>query len=96
MSVLATVERDLRGTALPARLYRDPEVLAQFPFYANIEKLLSGATRTTPQIPEYAQVDDIIGVACSKAIAEEMSAKAALDDAAAKVEDLMRKAGYYK
>ncbi|MBN1837505.1 MAG: sugar ABC transporter substrate-binding protein [Spirochaetales bacterium] len=76
--------------------YRDPDVLAKFPFYANIEKLLSGETRTTPQIPEYAQVDDIIGVACSKAIAGEMSAKAALDDAAAKVEDLMRKAGYYK
>jgi multiple sugar transport system substrate-binding protein len=76
--------------------YRNPEVLAQFPFYTNIEKLLSGETRTTPQIPEYAQVDDIIGVACSKAIAEERSAKAALDDAAAKVEDLMRKAGYYK
>jgi multiple sugar transport system substrate-binding protein len=87
----------LNGTiACRISTYHDPEILAKFPFYANIEKLLQGETKTTPQIPEYAQVDDIIGVACSKAIAGEMSAKAALDDAAAKIEDLMRKAGYYK
>jgi multiple sugar transport system substrate-binding protein len=73
----------------------DPEILEQFPFYANIEKSLEGGVKTTPQIPEYAQVDDIIGVACSKVIAEEMSAKEALDGAAEKVEELMKKAGYY-
>jgi ABC-type glycerol-3-phosphate transport system substrate-binding protein len=52
--------------------------------------------KTTPQIAEYAQVDDIIGVACSKVIAGEMGAKQALDQAAKDVEDVMRKAGYYK
>jgi len=75
--------------------YHDSEILVKFPFYANIEKLLSGGVKTTPQIPEYAQVDDIIGVACSKVIAGEMSAKEALDGAAKKVEALMKKAGYY-
>jgi len=75
--------------------YHDPEILDKFPFYTNIEKSLAGEAKTTPQIPEYAQVDDIIGVACSKVIAGEMSAKKALNDAAAKVEELMKKAGYY-
>jgi multiple sugar transport system substrate-binding protein len=76
--------------------YHDPEILKQFPFYTNIENLLKGVTKTTPQIPEYAQVDDTIGVACSKVIAGEISAKDALDDAAKKVEALMKDSGYYK
>jgi multiple sugar transport system substrate-binding protein len=76
--------------------YHDPEILAQFPFYTNIENLLKGVTKTTPQIPEYAQVDDIIGVACSKVIAGELSAKVALDAAAKKVEELMKSSGYIK
>lgn len=75
--------------------YHDPEILAQFPFYTSIEATLESGTKSIPQIPEYAQVDDIIGVACSKVIAEEMSAREALDDAAEKVEELMKKAGYY-
>jgi len=75
--------------------YNDPEILKQFPFYKNIEASLASAVKTTPQIPQYAQVDDIIGVACSKVIANEMSAKEALDDAAKRVEEVMRKAGYY-
>jgi len=75
--------------------FHDPEILEQFPFYTNIEKSLEGEVRTTPQVPEYAQVDDIIGVACSKAIAGQISAKEALDKAAEKVEELMKKAGYY-
>jgi multiple sugar transport system substrate-binding protein len=76
--------------------YNDPEILAQFPFYKNIEAALTSAVKTTPQIAEYAQVDDIIGVACSKVIAGEMGAKQALDQAAKDVEEVMRKAGYYK
>jgi multiple sugar transport system substrate-binding protein len=89
---------DAQNGTVACRLstYKDPEILKQFPFYTNIENLLSGETKTTPQIPEYAQVDDLIGVACSKAIAGEMSAKGALDDAAKKVEQLMKDAGYYK
>jgi multiple sugar transport system substrate-binding protein len=87
----------LNGTiACRLSTFHDPEILKQFPFYTNIEKSLEGEVKTTPQIPEYAQVDDIIGVACSKVIAGAMSAKDALDDAAKKVELLMRDAGYYK
>jgi maltose-binding protein MalE len=49
-----------------------------------------------PRVPEYAQIDDIIGVAASKVLAGQMTSKAALDEAAAKVEELMKNAGYYK
>ncbi len=76
--------------------FHDPEVLAKFPFYSGIEEALSGEAKTTPQIAEYAQVDDLIGIACSKVIAGEKTAKEALDEAAKQVEELMAKAGYYK
>ena len=76
--------------------FRDPEILQQFPFYANIEKSLASGVKTTPQVPEYAQIDDIIGVAASKVIAGQISAKAALDEAATKIDDVMKKAGYYQ
>jgi len=89
------LDAQLGTVACRLSTYHDPEILAKFPFYVNIEKLLSGGVKTIPQIPEYAQVDDIIGVACSKVIAGEMSAKEALDGAAKKVEALMKKAGYY-
>ncbi|MCX6089500.1 MAG: extracellular solute-binding protein [Candidatus Atribacteria bacterium] len=76
--------------------FKDPEILKQFPFYESIEKALAAETKTTPQIPEYAQVDDLIGIACSKVIAGEKTAKEALDEAAQQVEEIMKKAGYYK
>ncbi len=86
----------LNGTiACRFSTYHDPEILEQFPFYTSIEATLESGTKSIPQIPEYAQVDDIIGVACSKVIAEELNAKEALDDAAKKIEELMEKAGYY-
>jgi multiple sugar transport system substrate-binding protein len=76
--------------------YHDPEILKQFPFYPSIEKTLAAGTNTLPKVPEYAQIDDAIGVAVSKVLAGETTAKAALDDAAAKVDEMMKKAGYYK
>ena len=76
--------------------FHDPDVLEKFPFYSGIEAALAGEAKTTPQIAEYAQVDDLIGIACSKVIAGEKTAKEALDEAAKQVEDLMAKAGYYK
>ena len=76
--------------------YRDPDILKQFPFYPDIEKTLAAGTNTLPKVPEYAQIDDEIGVAVSKVLAGEAAAKSALDTAAANVEALMKKAGYYK
>lgn len=76
--------------------YHDPDILKQFPFYPSIEKTLAAGTNTLPKVPEYAQIDDAIGVAVSKVLAGESTAKAALDDAAAKVDEMMKKAGYYK
>lgn len=76
--------------------YHDPDILKQYPFYPNIEKTLAAGFNTVPRVPEYAQIDDIIGVAASKVLAGQMTAKAALDDAAGKVEELMKNAGYYK
>jgi multiple sugar transport system substrate-binding protein len=76
--------------------YHDPEILKQFPFYADIEKTLASGANTLPKVPEYAQIDDAIAVAVSKVLAGQTTAKAALDDAAARVEEIMKKAGYYK
>jgi len=87
---------DARMGTIATRLstLRDPEMLKEFPVYGFIDKALENF-HTVPRIPEYAQIDDIIGSAASKVIAQESTAKQALDQAAAQVNALMIKDGYY-
>ena len=75
----------------------DAEMLEKFPFYAEITKLLQeGAIYYAPPIAEYAQLADILSFALSEAIAGSKDPREALDKAANDVENMMRKAGYYK
>lgn len=97
---LTSKERDKEAAfagAIGCRMstFRDPEILAKFPFYADIEKTLASGYNSVPRIPEYARITDIIGVACSQAIAGEVSVKEALDDASKQVEAVMKEAGYF-
>ena len=75
--------------------YRDPEMIEQFPFVTGIEEALSVNYFTPPKIPEYAQVNDVIGLAMSEVIAGRKDARTALNEAEEKVDQIMRKAGYY-
>lgn len=77
--------------------HNDAEMLEKFPFYAEITKLLQeGAIYYAPPIAEYAQLADILSFALSEAIAGSKDPREALDKAANDVENMMRKAGYYK
>lgn len=76
--------------------YTDPEVLAKMPAYATITELLKGKLVSPPRIPEYAEIDDLLSLAASQALVGEKTVKEALDEAARKVEKIVREAGYYK
>ena len=86
-----------KGSGVGARYdnYRDPAMIEKFPFVTGIEEALSVNYFTPPKIPEYAQVNDVIGLAMSEVIAGQKDAQTALDEAEEKIEQIMRKAGYY-
>ena len=62
-----------------------------FPAVADSLKL----AKVRPQIPEWGQVDSEVGVQLSRAFANEISPKEALDTALKAVDTIMRDAGYY-
>lgn len=75
----------------------DPEVEEMYPSgEGDIEDGCQLTGRTVPLIPEWATVDQIIAEELSAAFAGQKGPKKALDDAARKVEQFMREAGYYK
>jgi len=49
-----------------------------------------------PRLPEWEEIGDRIGIAVSEVLTKTKTAKKALDEAAADVEKIMQKAGYYK
>ncbi len=51
--------------------------------------------RTVPLLPEWASIDQIIAEQLSIAFIGQKSARDALNDAASKVEEFMKSAGYY-
>jgi multiple sugar transport system substrate-binding protein len=80
---------------IPCRLssWNDPSLLAKFPFYAEFSKAYSGMVTSSPRVPEYEQIDDLMQRYLSKIIAQEMDAKTALDSAANEYTDLLKKSG---
>jgi multiple sugar transport system substrate-binding protein len=62
-----------------------------FPAVAESLKL----AKVRPQIPEWSQVDGEVGVQLSRAFANEISPKEALETAQKSVDQIMRDAGYY-
>lgn len=92
-------EYKVRGT-LPARKSAAKEVINTA---SGIEKerllALEGtvkAGRSWPAIPEMAQIERTIYDELEKAVSQQKTPKQALDDAAARVRDILNKAGYYK
>jgi multiple sugar transport system substrate-binding protein len=77
-------------------IYDDLQVEEMYPSAAgDVEKVTIETARPVPLIPEWAAVDQIIGEQVSAAFAGSISAKEALDTAAARVEEFMKEAGYY-
>jgi multiple sugar transport system substrate-binding protein len=67
----------------------DDEVLRKWPFYAILERLHENA-ESTPQIPEYAKINEVLNKAIDDAVNLRKTVKEALDDAAIKVKEILR------
>jgi maltose-binding protein MalE len=61
----------------------------------DLVKTANQSGRTVPLLPEWAAIDQIIAEQLSIAFTGQESARDALNDAATKVEDYMKSAGYY-
>ncbi|SON58034.1 putative ABC transporter-binding protein precursor [Hartmannibacter diazotrophicus] len=67
----------------------DPELLEKYPFQPVIaESFEHGDGDYRPRIPEYPEIQDILGTAVNAVLAGNADPKAALDDAQAKAEEL--------
>lgn len=88
----------LGGEAVPTRLsvFEDPEILEKN-FYLSVYGQAADLAKAVPKIPEYSpEILTVIVVAITEASTGKKSPKEALDDAAVKVEKILREAGYYK
>jgi multiple sugar transport system substrate-binding protein len=61
-----------------------------------LQSLADSQLDYTPILPEWAEVAEQVSIAVSSALIGEKTAKAALDEAAANVDKIMKNAGYYK
>jgi multiple sugar transport system substrate-binding protein len=84
-------ERALLGGA-PARadVFQDPEVLAKYPYYSEVEKIVGEAIEF-PIMTRSPQVVEVLGRAISETVAGTKEPKQALDEAAAELETLVDK-----
>jgi maltose-binding protein MalE len=53
-------------------------------------------TKERPGIPEIGQIIDVWGLAVSRVVTKDTDAQTALDDAAEKIEEILRDGGYIK
>ena len=75
--------------------HQDPEVVAEFPHLAIFGEALKDADPDwRPIIPPWGQINSELGTTLNKAMVGEMSVKEALDQVAAKTEEIMKEAGY--
>lgn len=72
----------------------DPELTKKYRYLPAVKEGLENAI-WRPRTPEWAEVENILGIYLSKAVTGEMSAKEALDTAAKQITDLMKRRGYH-
>jgi len=69
-------------------LYSDPELIEQFPWYPDYAKVLDAGKPFAPGVPQWLEMFISVGEAASLAISEEKTPQEALDEAAAKWDEL--------
>jgi multiple sugar transport system substrate-binding protein len=81
----------LKGGRLPTlkALYQDPEVLAAAPHYRALYPIFVNA-RPRPASPVYPRISDILQVELHRCLTGQKTVDAALNDAQAKLEELMK------
>ncbi|MBV9130688.1 MAG: hypothetical protein JO298_09930, partial [Verrucomicrobia bacterium] len=87
----------LGATTQRASTWDDPEVKKMYPSAEDdLVRIANKTGRTVPLLPEWAGIDQIIAEQLSIAFTGQKGARDALNEAATKVEDYMRSAGYYE
>jgi multiple sugar transport system substrate-binding protein len=86
----------LGATTQRASTWDDPEVIKMYPSAEDdLVRTANKGGETVPLLPEWASIDQIIAEQLSIAFIGQKSARNALNEAAAKVEEFMKSAGYY-
>jgi len=85
----------MNGTVARKSLLQDPEIAKQIPYLPVIERAFQ-SSKPRPNIPEWTEAEQIVGSALSEALVGKKTVKQALDDAAEKMDKLMKERGYYK
>ena len=86
----------LGATTQRASTWDDPEVIKMYPSAeGDLVRTANKGGETVPLLPEWASIDQIIAEQLSIAFIGQKSAREALNEAAAKVEEFMKSAGYY-
>jgi len=90
------IKRAVMGGA-PTRYdaFRDPQVLANWPWYAEVEKIAEDA-KPVPEFTYSTQMIEVLGRELSLAVSGQKTVKAALDEAARALNQLARSAGLQK
>ncbi|MFB6290901.1 MAG: ABC transporter substrate-binding protein [Candidatus Bipolaricaulia bacterium] len=82
------------GVPTRKSVYKQPDLQEINPFYpAQLDSLQNARPR--PRIPEYSEVESVLGIQLSRAVAGAISPEKALDNANKKIENIMKEAGYY-
>ena len=86
----------LGATTQRASTWDDPEVKKMYPSAEDdLVRIANKTGQTVPLLPEWAGIDQIIAEQLSIAFTGQKGARDALNEAAAKVEEFMKSAGYY-
>jgi multiple sugar transport system substrate-binding protein len=83
---------------IPSRLssWNDPDLLKKYPFYAVFQPSYEGFVTSSPRVPEYEKLNDLMQRYLSKAISGETTAQEALDSAAKEMTGVLKEAGRIK
>jgi multiple sugar transport system substrate-binding protein len=82
---------NLKGASSYLRIseVQDPELVARFPFLPVLDETFrNGDGDYRPRIPQYPQIQDILGSAVNAVLVGDVEPKKALDDAQAEAEKL--------
>jgi len=81
----------LGGEPIRRSTLTDPEILAEFPWYENVLKSFeTGDGDFRPRIPQYARMQETLGLVVNQVIIGELTAQEALDRAQAQLAPLFR------
>lgn len=83
---------------IPSRLssWSDPALLDKFPFYATFKPSYEGFITSSPRVPEYEKVDDILQRHMSEVLSGDTDAQSALDAAVEELTPVLEENGFIK